>query len=186
MQIGTDKLGRALRPTIPAPDRFWAKVRESDGCWEWTAHRKPNGYGCFGIDRRTTEYAHRMAYQLSVGPIPAGFEICHHCDNPGCVRPDHLFLGTRTDNMRDAKDKNRLWTGPRVDHCHRGHAYSAENTAIDPKSGKRRCRACHAARNATNRGKYDQRPYQRASYLKHRERRLAGAKARYARRKEAA
>lgn len=90
-------------------DRFWAKVDRSDadGCWEWTAHRSPKGYGAFTITGQTPTRAHRYAYTITYGPIPDGLMVLHACDNPPCVRPDHLWLGTASDNMRDAYTKGR-------------------------------------------------------------------------------
>lgn len=92
--------------------RFWGKVRKSHGCWEWTASRFGSGrYGQFTYTTRTGQvhaYAHRFAWEIANGPIPAKHYICHTCDNPLCVRPDHLFAGTQFDNMRDASRKGRL------------------------------------------------------------------------------
>ena len=90
--------------------RYWAKVRLGPSCWEWTSNRTPLGYGQFhvGARRSAPQYAHRIAWALSHGSIPAGKHICHTCDNRGCVNPAHLFLGTHTDNMRDASAKGRL------------------------------------------------------------------------------
>lgn len=81
-----------------------------DGCWVWVGHVEDNGYGRFNTDGRTM-WAHRAAYELFVGPIPEGLEVCHTCDNRRCVRPDHLFVGTRKDNMLDAVSKGRLSSG---------------------------------------------------------------------------
>ncbi len=96
----------------PLAERFWEKVDRSnpDGCWAWKAARKRNGYGEIGSDggRGQPLAAHRISYQLNVGPIPDTFCVCHRCDNPSCVNPAHLFLGTRQDNMRDALRKARL------------------------------------------------------------------------------
>jgi len=93
----------------PLTEWFWEKVAKGPGCWEWQAARYTNGYGCIDIRRpyrlRTT--AHRVAWALTYGPIPAGLFVLHRCDHPTCVRPDHLFLGTHTDNMRDMVAKGR-------------------------------------------------------------------------------
>lgn len=89
-------------------DRFWLKVRKADGdaCWEWTACRLSSGYGQAAYLGRP-QSAHRVSWQIAHGPIPAGQCVLHRCDNKPCVRPDHLFLGTITDNNRDAAEKNR-------------------------------------------------------------------------------
>jgi hypothetical protein len=90
--------------------RFWGKVKKSDGCWEWQAYRDEDGYGSVGsfgnADRMST---HRYSWVLHNGPIPADLFVLHRCDNPPCVRPDHLFLGTVLDNNRDAIAKGRSY-----------------------------------------------------------------------------
>ena len=91
--------------------RFWNKVHISEneeGCWEWQGSKVPFGYGRFRIPKDRAVYAHRWSYEYIYGPIPNGLQILHQCDNPPCVRPDHLFLGTQSDNMRDSLDKGRL------------------------------------------------------------------------------
>ena len=88
---------------------FWPKVAKGDGCWEWQAYIRPAGYGQMGLPgtRRTID-AHRASWVIHNGPIPDGLFVCHHCDNRKCVRPDHLFLGTCMDNVRDAVAKGRI------------------------------------------------------------------------------
>lgn len=98
--------------------RFWGMVRKTDTCWLWTGAKTAFGYGNLyvpvGPDRRSPKVnAHRFSYELHFGPIPPGVEVCHHCDVPACVRPDHLFLGSRIDNIRDCMRKGRLNTPPR-------------------------------------------------------------------------
>ncbi len=92
------------------------------GCWEWTRAKTHDGYGHMtyrlGISSKAgSVLAHRLAYEITKGPIPAGMYVCHHCDNPPCVRPDHLFLGTQRDNVYDsiAKRRRRNCTPPKPD-----------------------------------------------------------------------
>jgi hypothetical protein len=91
------------------PDRFWTKVRKGDECWEWQGARS-QGYGRFGLDG-VAMGAHRLAWESTHGPVPSGMSVLHRCDNRRCVRPDHLFLGSQLDNMRDAVAKGRTAAG---------------------------------------------------------------------------
>ena len=89
-------------------ERFWDKVNKivQSDCWEWTAYRNRDGYGQFKMDNRMKK-SHRVAWELVNGPIPDGICVLHHCDNPGCVNPSHLFLGTHADNAQDRNSKGR-------------------------------------------------------------------------------
>jgi hypothetical protein len=87
-------------------ERFWAKVDKQDTCWVWTASCNPKGYGQFLVNK-VPRRAHRLSWEMHNGPIPAGMQVLHRCDNPSCVRPEHLFLGTNNDNMQDKITKGR-------------------------------------------------------------------------------
>jgi hypothetical protein len=100
-----------LRQSGSLHDRFFSRfVKLDSGCWQWRAHTDKDGYGVLPGDRKNTR-AHRLSYELHKGQIPDGFVICHHCDNPGCVNPDHLFVGTTKDNAQDALQKGRAYVG---------------------------------------------------------------------------
>jgi hypothetical protein len=98
-------------------ERFWRKVDKESSqtfyngsrCWEWKAACNEHGYGIVGMGGRIggTHLAHRVAYQMKFGEIPNGLFACHHCDNPLCCNPIHLFLGTQKDNMQDMQSKGR-------------------------------------------------------------------------------
>lgn len=128
----------------PAADLFLGKfVKASpDACWLWTAAINNQGYGTFSYRRpmRTVSLAHRFSYEFYKGPIPDGLHVCHRCDTPRCVNPDHLFLGNRFDNLRDASNKKRFPAQNKT-HCDSGHEFTETNTYRYP-SGLRGCREC--------------------------------------------
>lgn len=133
---------------------FWARVDKSGSCWVWTGTRWTNGYGQISLDNKHV-LTHRLAWRLTYGEIPDGLWVLHRCDNRPCVRPNHLFLGTCSDNQRDAAAKGRLWMmGPDPRACPAGHLFDETNTYFypPPRTHKRMCRTCHrgkrAARNA--------------------------------------
>lgn len=102
---------------VRTPELFWARVKKGPSCWEWIGAREAAGYGFFlersWYDDRNKRHpvwkkAHRHSWEMANGPIPDNLIICHRCDNPPCVRPDHLFLGTHLDNSKDCTTKGRL------------------------------------------------------------------------------
>lgn len=122
-------------------ERFLANIRFTESCWEWTGRdRGTNGYGGFYMDKQD-RFAHRVAWFFANGEHPPReMEVCHHCDNKRCVRIDHLFLGTRSDNQRDAVAKG-LHFSQKKTACKHGHPFTPENTILDPL-GRRSCRTC--------------------------------------------
>jgi hypothetical protein len=97
------------KPSRPLSERFWERVQRTDGCWLWTGNTSGRGYGVLraGEPRAHPRSAHRLSWELHYGPIPEGLFVCHHCDNPPCVRPDHLFLGSQLENIADMMSKGR-------------------------------------------------------------------------------
>jgi hypothetical protein len=126
--------------------RFWAKVNKTETCWLWTGAKFPTGYGHW----RRSEYAHRVAYALAIGPIPAGMQIDHTCHNGteclggsscphrACVNPAHLEAVTQAVNIArgNANLQQKMQT-----HCRNGHPFDQANTYHHPR-GQRVCRIC--------------------------------------------
>jgi len=125
-------------------DRFFQKVDRSGDCWLWLAGLDKDGYGKFNIGDKTFR-AHRVAWELAANKkIPNGLCVLHRCDVPGCVNPEHLFLGTALENNQDREEKNR-GRYRNMTHCPQGHKYTEENTFINPQ-GHRKCKICVRAR----------------------------------------
>ena len=119
-------------------ERFESKLVRAEGCWPWQAYRTPRGYGYFSVNDRL-ETAHRVAYQLYVGPIPEGLEVDHLCGNPSCVNPAHLEPVIHKVNSQ--RRFNYANGGTVKTHCLRGHPLTPEN--LRPNQGNhRRCREC--------------------------------------------
>lgn len=143
--------------SLPLLDRIAARVLVGDGCWEWSGAKNDVGYSQVSWPPRNggssnSVYAHRVMYELFVGPIAPGLVIDHLCRNPGCVRPDHLEAVTQRENAC----RGALATKP---DCAQGHPRSVANTYVR-KNGKKMCRVCYLERS-------------RARTKRERERRLA-------------
>ena len=126
---------------LPVVEQMLLSRREvtNNGCWEYTHGRSDYGYGIISFNRGTYR-AHRVAawIWLGAGLHNKEVHVLHRCDNPPCFNPNHLFLGSHKDNMRDLAMKGRA-----IRHiCKYGHLLTEQNIRVDPKSGKRRCRTC--------------------------------------------
>ena len=118
------------------PQRIAEKIEVEGGCWLWTAKRSDEGYGYVGLEGRT-RIAHRVTYELLIGPIPDGLVLDHTCTTPPCVNPTHLEPVTQAENVRRSAPAQK-------DACVNGHAYTPENTYLRPSrgEGRRDCRTC--------------------------------------------
>lgn len=129
--------------------RFWAKVNKKadDECWEWLAGKNSRGYGAFKLNKKTVT-ASRISWSLLNGEISSDIFVCHSCDNPSCVNPNHLFTsdsqGNVDDMIRKKRHRNQVKT-----HCKNGHEFTEENTFLQVYKGLsnwRVCRECQRVR----------------------------------------
>jgi hypothetical protein len=127
-----------------------SKINITDSCWIWSG-AKNRGYGTAYFEGRQ-QGVHRIMYQMAYGEIPEAMFICHSCDNPECVNPDHLFAGTQKQNMEDRSNKGRH-ANQKKTHCPMGHEYNEENTYVSGPTQGRKCLQCRS-RWAVKRKKY--------------------------------
>lgn len=128
-----------------ATKRFWEgadKKDDPDECWEWKGPREQAGYGLLFLNNEKIK-AHRYSLQIKENKLLNSKDFaCHHCDNPPCVNPNHLYIGNAKSNVRDAVKRNRWSNGNlKKTHCKRGHEFTEQNTRLNPR-GERICKAC--------------------------------------------
>lgn len=132
-------------------DKF---TRPRSGCWEWTASKQPSAYGKYWTGDKLVR-AHRHSFEVFCGPIPDGKYVCHRCDNPACVNPDHLFLGSNSDNMKDCHGKNRLKGAfKKQTTCKRGHSLDAPTVYVRIDRNGRIVRTCNVCKAIYKRAHY--------------------------------
>lgn len=128
-------------------DRFFQKIEKTKTCWFWKGALNSKGYGSFAVERKS-KLAHRYSYELHKGEIPKGMLICHSCDIPKCVNPDHLWAGTASDNAKDMFNKNRNgYTNRKRTHCRNGHLFTEKTTYINERKDGRIDKICRICKN---------------------------------------
>lgn len=134
---------------VSTEERFFQKVSKTGSCWIWIGALNSKGYGSFAVGGKSM-LSHRYSFLIHKGPIPDGAIICHTCDTPACVNPEHLWAGTYRDNSLDMFDKDRqsIWTKEQT-HCRKGHRFEEFGVLVYTKKtgrqiGKqwRTCKEC--------------------------------------------
>jgi hypothetical protein len=111
-------------------ERFFQKVDKTESCWIWKGALSGRGYGSFSFNQKTMP-AHRYSFLIHKGPVPDGGVICHSCDTPSCVNPEHLWAGTHSENTQDMFKKDRQGSSNRKKtHCRRGHSFEEFEPAV--------------------------------------------------------
>ena len=128
-------------------ERFNQKINKTNTCWLWTGAQNSKGYGAMSYNGKVIN-AHRLSYLLHKGEIPDKLIVCHTCDTPRCVNPDHLWLGTHTDNNHDMIKKNRHGKNMRRQtHCRKGHKFTPKTTYIRTEPDGTQYQNCKTCRN---------------------------------------
>lgn len=120
-------------------------IKTVNGCWFWIGARDRKGYGRISVPPQKKKLVHRATWEMINGPIPKGMLLCHKCDTPSCVNPDHLFLGSHQDNADDMVAKGRSIKQPKKTHCKNGHEFIPENT-FRKENGTKGCAQCRRER----------------------------------------
>lgn len=131
--------------------RFWAKVNKKgdNECWEWIAAKNNKGYGQFRIGG-VSKSTHRISYIIHKGEMPDGLMICHTCNNPTCINPNHLYAGTGKDNMKQSVREMRHHEQSKT-HCKNGHEFTEENTFLRVRKGRGTTRVCRECKRKSDR-----------------------------------